>query len=71
MPALRTELTEIVTGLAMLGDDSLDAALAARPDELVDVDERTWQRLVEARGTPEQVVQDTQREVTRLLPRAS
>ena len=29
------------------------------------------QRLVEARGTPEQVVQDTQREVTRLLPRAS
>ena len=29
------------------------------------------QRLVEARATPEQVVQDTQREVTRLLPRAS
>ncbi len=29
------------------------------------------QRLVEARATPEQVVQDMQREVTRLLPRAS
>lgn len=28
-------------------------------------------RLVEGRATPEQVVQDTQREVTRLLPRAS
>lgn len=49
MPALRTEITEIVTGLAMLGGASLDDALAIRPDELVDVDDATWQRLVDAR----------------------
>ncbi len=46
MPALRTEITEIVTGLAMLGGDSLDAALRTRPDELIDVDDVTWDRLV-------------------------
>lgn len=49
MPALRTEITEIVTGLAMLGDASIDDALGRRPDELVDVDDATWQRLVDAR----------------------
>ena len=49
MPALRTEITEIVTGLAMLGGESVDDALAQRPDELVDVDDATWDRLVRAR----------------------
>lgn len=49
MPAQRTEITEIVTGLAMLGDESLDEALLRRPDELVDVDDATWQRLVDTR----------------------
>lgn len=49
MPALRTEITEIVTGLAMLGGESVDDALAQRPAELVDVDDATWDRLVRAR----------------------
>lgn len=46
MPALRTEITEIVTGLGALGD-GLDAVLTAdaAPDELRNVDEATWARL--------------------------
>ena len=49
MPALRTEITEIVTGLGMLGAADVDTALAQRPPELVEVDDATWQRLVDAR----------------------
>lgn len=50
VPALRTEITEIVTGLAMLGGDDLDAVLAGgRPGELREVDDPTWERLVAAR----------------------
>lgn len=49
MPALRTEITEIVTGLGMLGAADVDEALAARPRELREVDPATWQRLVDAR----------------------
>ncbi|WCO65814.1 hypothetical protein PO878_15025 [Iamia majanohamensis] len=49
MPSLRTEVTEITTGLAMLGLGDLDWALAARPDELVGVDDAGWDRLVAAR----------------------
>ncbi len=49
MPALRTEITEIITGLAMLGGPTLDDALADRPAELVGVDDATWDRLVAAR----------------------
>jgi len=50
VPALRTEITEIVTGLAMLGDSSPDQALAdARPEALHHVDDAAWQRLRDAR----------------------
>ncbi|MEI2696907.1 MAG: hypothetical protein V9E94_00705 [Microthrixaceae bacterium] len=49
MPALRTEITEIVTGLAMLGAETLDDAMSARPCELVGVDDPTWERLAGAR----------------------
>lgn len=48
MPALRTEITEIVTGLAMLGTETLDEALSARPEELLGVDDATWERLTGA-----------------------
>lgn len=48
MAALRTEITEIVTGLAMLGADTLEEALRERPAELVHVDDATWQRLLDA-----------------------
>jgi len=47
--ALKTEITEIVTGLAMLGGDSLDGSLSgSRPDELRNVDEVAWARLQSA-----------------------
>lgn len=50
MPALRTEITEIVTGLAMLGHATLDDALGGgRPDALRHVDDEAWQRLRDAR----------------------
>ena len=49
MPSLRTEVTEIVTGLAMLGLGDLDWALTARPAELVGVTDATWDGLARAR----------------------
>lgn len=45
MPAPRTEITEVVTGLAMFGHDDLDAALRARPDAFRNVTTDTWDRL--------------------------
>ena len=53
MPALRTELTEIVTGLGMLGIDCLDEALDARPQEMLNVTTREFDRLSRARDTGE------------------
>ena len=50
MADLRTEITEIVTGLATLGAADVDAALARHPAELVHVDAATWDRLVRARS---------------------
>ncbi|MPZ70356.1 MAG: hypothetical protein GEU71_12640 [Actinobacteria bacterium] len=47
MPAPRTEVTEIVTGLAMLGFPSLRDALDARPPELRNVEPAHWDRLDE------------------------
>lgn len=48
MPGLRTEITEIVTGLGMTGLPDLETALAARPGLLQNVDVRQWQRLEDA-----------------------
>jgi len=46
MPALRTEVTEIVTGLGTLGAADLDQALGSRqPAQLRNVDDATWERL--------------------------
>lgn len=43
---LKTEITEIITGLAMLGSESLDTALAGDcPPELRNVDDATWRGL--------------------------
>lgn len=53
MPALRTELTEIVTGLGMLGIERLDDALTARPPEMLNVATRHFDRLVRARESGE------------------
>ncbi len=48
MPALKTEVTEIVTGLAMCGRADLDIALQHRPPELLNVDDATWGRVTGA-----------------------
>ena len=50
MPDVLTEITEIVTGLAMLGIDSVDAALLARPNALKNVTAEHWDRLDDARA---------------------
>jgi hypothetical protein len=50
MPSLRTEVTEITTGLAMLGLGDLDWALAARPAEIHGVEDATWDKLAAARA---------------------
>lgn len=50
MPSLRTEVTEITTGLAMLGLGDLDWALAARPEAIHGVSEAVWDRLAAARA---------------------
>jgi hypothetical protein len=48
VPGLRTEITEIVTGLGMSGLEDLATALAARPAQLRNVDARHWRRLDDA-----------------------
>ena len=47
MPGIKTEITEIVTGLGALGHDLL-AALADPPREVVNVGDATWHNLREA-----------------------
>ena len=54
MPDPRTELTEIVTGLGMLGIDCLDTALDARPLEvMLNVTNENFDRLTRAREAGE------------------
>jgi hypothetical protein len=45
---LRTTVTEVVTGLGMLGFDDVDTALASRPPELANVDDATYDSLQRA-----------------------
>lgn len=47
MPAPKTEITEITTGVALLGGDDMAASVAARPSALTNVDGATWDRLDE------------------------
>jgi hypothetical protein len=53
MPSLRTEITEIVTGLATLPFDSAIQAFEARPPAAVNVGPSHWERLVEATNDPQ------------------
>jgi hypothetical protein len=48
VPALRTEITEIVTGLAMCGMADVGKGLQHRPPQLLNVDEATWGRVTDA-----------------------
>jgi hypothetical protein len=45
VPAIRTEITEIVTGLAMLGYQDVQRALEVRPRHITHVDEPVFERL--------------------------
>jgi hypothetical protein len=51
VPALRTEVTEIVTGLAMLGFPDIDHALAVRPQAVRNVTPEHFDRLEAARAS--------------------
>ena len=50
MPGPRTTVTELVTGLGMLGFDSPDTALGARPPEMVSVSPEIWRQLEAVRA---------------------
>lgn len=50
MPSIRTEVTEITTGLAMLGYQDLDRALEVRPRHITHVDDAVFDRLETARA---------------------
>ena len=50
MVALRTEITEIVTGLAMLGFRDLDEALQVRPMSVLNLETEHYERLGAARA---------------------
>lgn len=50
MAAIRTEITEIITGLAMLGFRDLDEALQVRPMSVVNLDTEHYERLSQARA---------------------
>jgi hypothetical protein len=52
VPAELTELTEIVTALGTLPHREPEAAIAARPEELVNVEEHHWERLASAIADP-------------------
>jgi hypothetical protein len=45
---LRTTITEVVTGLGMLGFDDAEGALAARPEEMLNVDADVYETLQRA-----------------------
>ena len=48
MANLRTTVTELATGLGTLGYDSIEAALAGQPGEMVSVSPETWTQLQRA-----------------------
>jgi hypothetical protein len=50
VPGIKTEITEITTGLAMLGYQDLDRALEVRPRHITHVTEATFDRLDAARA---------------------
>jgi hypothetical protein len=52
MPGLKTELTEIVTGLGMLPYGSAEEAVAIRPPEMSNVSSANWDRVAAALREP-------------------
>lgn len=47
MPSEKTFVTELATGLGMLGDDDLDTVIARRPAEFVNLCAADWDRLAD------------------------
>ncbi|MGH9045187.1 MAG: hypothetical protein ACRDVP_10225 [Acidimicrobiales bacterium] len=52
MPGIKTELTEIVTGLGMLCDSTPEDAVIERPEEMRNVEALHWERLEDAIKNP-------------------
>ena len=52
MPDQRTELTEIMTGIGMLGGFSVMGSLSSRPAEFSNLDQPTWDSVVAAATDP-------------------
>lgn len=52
MPSATTEITEIVTGLATIGFDSIEAAVTSRTDAITNVSPSHWDRLIESFRAP-------------------
>lgn len=52
MPGIRTEITEIVTGLGTLSFPTVSHALAARPAQMLNVEPTHWDRIASAVGNP-------------------
>ena len=57
MPSLLTEITEIATGLGTLGYSSVEAALATRPSEMLNIPPGVWSRLDKAITDPQNALQ--------------
>lgn len=52
MPSARTTITEVITGLGMLGYDDIGAALDARPSAMVSISPEIWEQLDAWRHEP-------------------
>jgi hypothetical protein len=52
MPGIKTELTEIVTGLGMLGDSTPEEAVGKRPQAMRNLEDVHWERLSDAVRNP-------------------
>ena len=48
MASVRTEITELATGLGMLGYDSPTEAVSRLPEQFVDVTESVWEQFAKA-----------------------
>ncbi len=53
MPGIKTELTEVVTGLGMLCDSTPEDAVSQRPQQMRNVEASHWERLEDAVKNPE------------------
>ena len=48
LASVRTEITELATGLGMLGYDNPTEAICRLPEQFVDVTDKTWEQFAHA-----------------------